>query len=377
MGGVAKVIERLDCAVIGAGVVGLAVARALAGVGREVVVLEATGAIGSEASSRNSEVIHAGIYYPKDSLKARFCVAGRKTLYAYCQSRGIAHARCGKLIVATDDGDRAALGTLQRAGQANGVGDLDIIAGAAARAMEPALSCVAALHSPSTGIIDSHQLMLAYLGEAEAHGATVAFHSCVVGGACRGDGVRLRVAGAGGETELLCRHIVNAAGHQAQTVASSLEGLPPPSVPRRYLSKGSYFTMSGTAPFNRLIYPVPRSASLGIHFSPDLSGGARFGPDQEWVETVDYTVDPSRAEAFYGAVRRYYPDLAEGALQPGYSGIRAKVQAPGEAMADFVVQGPGDHGVQGLVNLYGIESPGLTASPAIAEHVRNLLLSHR
>ncbi len=367
-------IERLDCAVIGAGVVGLAIARALAKAGREVVVLEATGAIGSEASSRNSEVIHAGIYYPKDSLKAVFCVAGREALYDYCQGRGIAHARCGKLIVATDDDDRAGLAVLKRAGQANGLADLEIIEGEAARALEPALACVAALHSPSTGIIDSHQLMLAYQGEAEARGAAIAYHSHVLGGACRGDGVRLRIGDRGPDTELLCRMVINAAGLGAQAIAANLEGMPPALVPRRYLSKGSYFTVSGAAPFKRLIYPVPGGASLGIHFSPDLSGGARFGPDQEWIEDVDYAVDPARADAFYAAVRRYYPDLAEGALQPGYSGIRAKVQAPGEAMADFVVQGPADHGVKGLVNLYGIESPGLTASPAIAEHVRDLLL---
>ena len=369
--------ERLDCAVIGAGVIGLAVARALAMSGREVVVLEATATIGSETSSRNSEVIHAGIYYPKDSLKARFCVAGRRALYAYCQSRGVGYARCGKLIVATEDEDRGALRDLQRAGQANGLDDLEIIEAAAARAMEPALACVAALHSPSTGIIDSHQLMLAYEGEAEARGATIAFRSRVLGGACRHDGVLLRIGGEAGETELQCRHLVNSAGLEAQAVASRLEGLPPASIPRRHLSKGSYFTLSGAAPFERLIYPVPGRASLGIHFSRDLAGGARFGPDQEWVERVDYAVDPTRADAFYGAVRRYYPDLAEGALQPGYSGIRAKVQAPGEAMADFVVQGPRDHGVPGLVNLYGIESPGLTASPAIAEHVRALLLGAR
>ena len=366
--------ERLDCAVIGAGAIGLAIARALAVAGRDVVVLEAAGTIGQETSSRNSEVIHAGIYYPRDSLKARFCVAGREALYAYCRSRGIAHARCGKLIVAADDGDLPTLGDLRRAGQANGLDDLEIIDGATARAMEPALAAAAALHSPSTGIIDSHQLMLAYEGDAEAHGAAIAFQSRVLGGVCGTEGLLLRVGGEGGEYELRCGHVVNAAGLEAQTVASSLEGVPPTSVPRRYLSKGSYFTLSGAAPFTRLIYPVPGPASLGIHFSRDLAGGARFGPDQEWVEAVDYAVDPRRADAFYDAVRRYYPDLAAGALQPGYSGIRAKVQAPGEAMADFVLQGPRDHGVSGLVNLYGIESPGLTASPAIAEHVRGLLL---
>ena len=369
--------ERVDCAVVGAGVIGLAVARALALAGREVVVLEATGTIGSEASSRNSEVIHAGIYYPKGSLKARLCVAGRVALYAYCQSHGIAHAQCGKLIVAADEGDRTTLGRLYRAGVENGVGDLALIDGAAARAMEPALSCVAALHSPSTGIIDSHQLMLAYLGEAEARGTMIAYHSRVIGGARRDEGLLLRVAGAAGEMELLCRGVVNAAGLEAQAVASSLEGMPRDLVPARHLSKGSYFVLSGAAPFRRLIYPVPGSASLGIHFSLDLAGGARFGPDQEWIESVDYAVDPARAGAFYGAIRRYYPGLAEGALEPGYSGIRAKVQAPGDAMADFIVQGPADHGVTGLVNLFGIESPGLTASPAIAAHVRDLLLDRR
>lgn len=369
--------ERVDCAVVGAGVIGLAVARALALAGREVVVLEAAGTIGSEASSRNSEVIHAGIYYPKGSLKARLCVAGRAALYAYCQSHGIAHARCGKLIVAAGETDRATLGRLYRAGVENGVCDLALIDGATACEMEPALECVAALHSPSTGIIDSHQLMLTTLGEAEARGAMIAFHSRVIGGARRADGLLLRVAGAAGESELLCRGVVNAAGLEAQAVASSLEGMPRDLVPARHLSKGSYFTMSGAAPFRRLIYPVPGSASLGIHFSLDLAGGARFGPDQEWIEAVDYAVDPARSGVFYDAIRRYYPGLAEGVLEAGYAGIRAKVQAPGEAMADFMLQGPAEHGVSGLVNLFGIESPGLTASPAIAAQVCEMLLDRR
>ena len=366
-------VERVQSVVIGAGVVGLAVARDLALTGREVVVIEAAGLIGSGTSSRNSEVIHAGIYYAKDSLKARLCVEGRHALYHYCAERGIPHRRVGKMIVAADDSEIEGLRALQRKGMANGVDDLRWLEGAEARALEPALACVAAVLSPSTGIIDSHALMLSLQGEAEAHRATVAFHSRALGGGVAAGGTRLRVDGRDGAVELQCSEVVNAAGLDAQTLAKSIAGMPRDLIPVRHLSKGTYFTASGASPFQRLIYPLPGTAGLGVHLTLDLAGAMRFGPDQAWVDKLDYDVDPSRAQDFYAAVRRYYPALADRALQPGYVGIRPKVQAPGEPAADFIIQGPTTHGVAGLVNLFGIESPGLTAALAIAREVRDRL----
>ncbi len=361
------VTERVQCLVVGAGVVGLAVARHLAMRGIEVVVLEAADAIGTETSSRNSEVIHAGIYYPRDSLKARLCVAGKHALYDYCASHGVPHRRCGKLIVATSDDEVAVLEEIRQRAAANGVGDLHFVEPAEARRLEPDLRCTAALMSPSTGVIDSHGLMLAYQGDAEDHGAMIAFMSRITGGRVTADGIEVRVAdGEGGEIRLACDLLVNSAGLHAQNVARRIDGIPPDSVPAQYFCKGSYFSLLGRQPFGRLIYPVPMSASLGVHVTVDLAGQVRFGPDQEWIDGIDYDVDPARADVFYAAVRRYYPDLADGALQPAYSGVRPKLQAPGEPAADFVVQGPEAHGIAGLVNLYGIESPGLTASMAIA-----------
>jgi L-2-hydroxyglutarate oxidase LhgO len=357
--------DSIDCVVIGAGVVGLAVARALALEGREVVVLEAADAIGMETSSRNSEVIHAGIYYPAGSLKARFCVEGKHFLYAYCAERGIPHRRCGKMIVATRPGQDAYLDKLRAQAIANGVDDLRLVDGAAARAIEPELACDAALLSPSTGIIDSHSLMLAYQGDAEAHGAMVAFLSPVLGGEVRNDGIDLRVGGAE-PTTLRARLVVNAAGLGAQAVASSIAGIPAARVPPLHYAKGNYFSLAGRSPFSRLVYPVPEAGGLGVHISIDLAGQARFGPDVEWIEDIAYDVDPRRADGFYAEVRRYWPGLRDGALQPAYSGIRPKLGPAGTPAADFVVEGPEDHGVPGLVNLFGIESPGLTASPAIA-----------
>jgi len=357
--------DSIDCVVIGAGVVGLAVARALALEGREVVVLEAADAIGMETSSRNSEVIHAGIYYPAGSLKARFCVEGKHFLYAYCAERGIPHRRCGKMIVATRPGQDAYLEKLRAQAIANGVDDLHLVDGAAARAIEPELACDAALLSPSTGIIDSHSLMLAYQGDAEAHGAMVAFLSPVLGGEVRNDGIDLRVGGAE-PTTLRARLVVNAAGLGAQAVAGSISGIPAARVPPLHYAKGNYFSLAGRSPFSRLVYPVPEAGGLGVHISIDLAGQARFGPDVEWIEDIAYDVDPRRADGFYAEVRRYWPGLRDGALQPAYSGIRPKLGPAGTPAADFVVEGPEDHGVPGLVNLFGIESPGLTASPAIA-----------
>jgi len=383
-------IDRVDSIVVGAGVVGLAIARKLALAGDEVIVLESADIIGSGTSSRNSEVIHAGIYYARDSLKARFCVAGKKMLYEYCASRGVDHRNCGKLIVATSNEELEILAGIKAKAAANGVDDLYEISAAEAMAQEPALQCTGALVSPSTGIIDSHGLMLAYQGEAEDHGAVIAFNSRAVGGQVLADGISLRIEdvsrggrnGRGGsEMELACTRLINAAGLYAQPLARTIEGLDPATVPELYYCKGNYFSLAGAQPFSRLIYPVPASASLGVHLTVDLGGQARFGPDQEWLDgavegldgEIDYLVEPSRSDVFYDAVRRYYPGLPDDSLQPAYSGMRPKLQRPGGGVEDFMIQGPGEHGVAGLINLYGIESPGLTSSLAIAEHVGTML----
>ena len=365
-------MERVDCIVIGAGVIGLAVARRMALAGREVVVLEAEDAIGTHTSSRNSEVIHAGIYYAPGSLKARLCVASRETLYRYCEAHGVGHRRCGKLIVATGDSQRPALEKLHAQALANGVDDLQWLTGEQARALEPELACVAALISPSTGIIDSHGLMLALQGDAEARGGAIALKSPVESGTVTGDAIKLNVGGAQ-PMRIRARVVVNSAGLHAQKVAAGLRGFPAERVPPGYYCKGNYYSLTGRSPFSRLVYPIPEAAGLGVHLTLDLAGQARFGPDVEWVEAIDYRVDPRRVDAFYREIRRYWPKLAEGALQPGYAGIRPKIQAPGEPARDFLIEGPRDHGVAGLVNLFGIESPGLTASLAIADYVHDLL----
>lgn len=364
--------ERIECVVIGAGLVGLAIARRLAMAGHEVVILESADTIGGETSSRNSEIIHAGIYYPKDSLKARFCVAGKHALYEYCPDHGVGHHRCGKIIVATSDDQMPELERLKQVAAGNGVPDLEWMTPADVEEMEPAVFCVGALWSPSTGIIDSHGLMLAYQGDAEAQGAMIAFRSPVLGGRLADDGIVLDV---GGEEpmSLHAQTVVNSAGLWAQRVAAKIAGLSSNSIPPVYYCKGSYYSLAGKPPFTRPIYPVPGAASLGVHVTVDLAGQVRFGPDAEWVDGIDYDVDPARADVFYEAVRRYYPDLADGAILPGYAGVRPKIQAPGEAARDFLIQGDADHGVDGLVNLYGIESPGLTASLAIADYVADLL----
>lgn len=363
--------EQVDYVVVGAGVVGLAVARALALQGREVMVLEAAEAIGTGTSSRNSEVIHAGIYYPQGSLKARLCVEGRQQLYAYCDERGLAYQRCGKLIVATDEAQRGQLQTIARKAEANGVNDLRWLEGAEARAMEPALQCVAALHSPSTGIIDSHGLMLALQGDLENAGGMVVCHAEVQEAAITPGGVWLRTADG---TELTASTLVNAAGLHAPLLAARMQGFPQEFVPRAFYAKGNYFTLSGRAPFSRLIYPVPEAAGLGVHLTLDMGGQAKFGPDVQWVDSAsDLQVDPARADAFYAEIRRYWPALADGALVPGYAGIRPKISGPGEAAADFTIQGPQTHGVPGVVQLLGIESPGLTSCLAIGAHAAQLL----
>ena len=369
-------MDRVDAVVAGAGVVGLAVGRALALAGREVLVLEAENAFGTGVSARNSEVIHAGIYYPAGSLKARLCVAGRHLLYAYCAARGVAHSRLGKLIVATDADETRALDALLAAGRANGVDDLVRLDGAEARRLEPELQCAAALLSPATGIVDSHGLMRSLLGDIEAAGGALALGAPLLSARAADDGFVVEAGdGAGGAYRLACRELVNAAGLDAPDIAARIAGLAPRHVPRQYMSRGCYFMLRGRAPFSRLVYPVPKSASLGTHLTLDLGGQAKFGPDQEWVDARDYTVDPARAEGFYGEIRRYWPGLRDGDLTPGYAGIRPKLQAPGEPPADFRVDGPSTHGVAGLVNLFGIESPGLTSSLALADHVVGLLAS--
>lgn len=361
-------MESVDCIVAGAGVVGLAIARRLAGDGREVIVLDAASDIGTVTSSRNSEVIHAGIYYAAGSLMARHCVAGKHALYAYCDSRGVPYRRCGKLIVAATAEEVGALGAIKARAEANGVDDLRLLDRADATALEPALACAGALLSPSTGIIDGHGYMLSLRGEAEDAGAGFALNAPLVGAERKPNEIVVEVGGEAPMT-LGCRLLINAAGLQAPALARNIDGMPLAKIPTAYFAKGNYFSCTRRAPFTRLIYPVPEPGGLGVHLTLDLGGQARFGPDVEWVDAVDYTVDPARAERFYPAIRRYWPDLPDGALVPAYAGVRPKIVPPAVATQDFMIQGPADHGVDGLINLFGIESPGLTSSLAIADHV--------
>lgn len=365
-------VDQVQSVVIGAGVVGLAVARALAQSGREVVVLEAADAIGTGTSSRNSEVIHAGIYYPPGSLKARLCVQGKERLYAYCADKGVEARRCGKLIVATSAEQVAQLAVIEQKAQANGVRDLQLLSRAQAQALEPALECHAALLSPSTGIVDSHGLMLALQGDMENAGGLLALLSPVASIQVGAQGMLVRTADG---TELLAQEVVNAAGLWAPQVAASMEGLAAQHVPTAYFAKGNYFTFNGRVPFSHLIYPVPQAAGLGVHLTLDLGGQAKFGPDVEWVEDpAQLQVDAQRCLGFYEEVHKYWPGLPPDSLAPGYAGIRPKISGPHEAAADFCIQGPGQHGVPGLVNLLGIESPGLTSCLAIADEVLQHLL---
>jgi len=364
--------EKVDCVVVGAGVIGLAIARTLSKNGLEVIVLETENDIGTGTSSRNSEVIHAGIYYQPGSLKARLCVEGKAALYRYCAERGVEYQRLGKLIVASEDKDLTTLGKLKQTAENNGVSDLSLLDEETMKSMEPDLAGVGALLSPSTGIIDSHGLMMAYQGEAEDNGMVIAFNSPLLSAKVISERLEVHVGGTSPVT-LNTGILINSAGLGAQDVANRIEGLDSANIPKRYMLKGSYFSMSGKSPFSHLIYPVPPDASLGVHLTLDLGGQAKFGPDQEWIDEIDYTMDPKRADGFYTSVRRYYPALADGALEPAYSGIRPKVQAPGEPVADFVIHGPENHGISGLVNLFGMESPGLTSSLAIGEYVCSLI----
>ena len=369
-------MDQVDSIVIGAGAVGLAVGRALAASGRETIVVEAQPAIGQGVSSRNSEVIHAGLYYPTGSLKARLCVRGKELLYALCASHGVEHRRCGKLVVATTDAEAAALTTIQVRAGANGV-PVQWLDAAQAKALEPALHCVAALLSATTGIVDSHGFMLALQGDLERAGGMVALGSAV-DSVTLGSGGAPHVVRMADGSEIAAREVVNSASLHACALARRFLGLDPRFIPQEHFAKGNYYSLFGRAPFTHLIYPAPADAWLGVHLTLDLGGQAKFGPDLEWLqarrpEDIDYRVDPRRADGFYAEVRRYWPGLPDGALQPSYSGVRPRIHGPGEKAPDFRIDGPPLHGVRGLVNLFGIESPGLTSALAIAEHVTALL----
>ena len=364
-------MEKVDCVVIGAGVIGLAIARRLAMAGREVLVLERADAVGTETSARNSEVIHAGIYYPTNSLKARLCVAGKHFLYSYCEEKGVPYLNCGKLIVATSEEQNANLPNIRHKAAENGVVDLEEWTADQAIELEPNLHCTGALWSPSTGIIDSHGLMLAYQGDAEDHGAMIALNTPVT--SMRVDRGTIVICTGGEDTmELGANLVINSAGLAAPDMAAKVEGIDLSVIPQARYCKGNYYTLQGKTPFSRLIYPMPQKDGLGVHVTIDLGRQCRFGPDVEWIEEIDYDVDPRRADVFYDAVRRYWPGIKDGSLMPDYSGIRPKIMAPHEPAADFCIQGPEVHGVAGLINLLGMESPGLTASAAIAQEVARI-----
>jgi len=360
-------MDSVDCVVIGAGVVGLAVARAMARKGREVLILESEDAFGTATSSRNSEVIHAGIFYAHGSLKERLCIEGRDKLYAFCEEYGVTCKKTTKLVYVSTEAELPALKKLQAHCSEAGV-PMIWMTEAEARALEPNLHCVAALHSPLTGIVDSHAYMLALLGDAEAHGATIVYNSPVKGGRAGENGVVLNVGGTEA-MELEARTVINCAGLGAQTVSRGIIGVTPGSIPPQHYAKGNYFYLSGKPPFSRLIYPLPGKASLGLHYTLDLAGQGRFGPDIEWVDTIDYRVNEAREATFYAEIRKYWPGLPDGALRPGYTGIRPKIQGPGESAKDFEIQTTQETGVNGFIALYGIESPGLTSSLAIADFV--------
>ncbi len=365
-------MDKIDCVVIGAGAVGLAIAREMAMAGREVIILEAEDAFGTHTSARNSEVMHAGIYYSTGSLKARFCVAGRKLLYQYCAERGINHKRIGKVVVACDESQLAGLHKYKKQAELNGVDDLRLLSREEVNALEPEVIAVAGFLSPSTGVIDSHGLMLSYLGDAENNGATLVLNSPVTGGHISDDGIVLDIGGAE-PMQLACNTVINAAGHSAPAVARLIKGIPAETIPNSYYAIGHYYTLTGKAPFNRLVYPVARQDWLGVHVTVDLGGRCKFGPDFSWRDSLDYRFDESREALFYEAIRRYFPGLKDGTLQPGYTGMRPRITGEGQEAVDFVIHGRRDHGVPNLVNLFGIESPGLTSSMAIAAYVHELL----
>jgi len=366
-------IDEFDVAVVGAGVVGLAIARALSSAGQTVLLLERHSTFGTETSSRHSEVIHAGIYYPTATLKAALCLRGRELLYEYCERHGIPHARTGKVIAAVSEEEVPQLRDLAALAEANGVSDLRWLDAGELRRMEPELHAVSGLLSPSTGIVDSHELMLRLLADAERHGAVIAFNSPVTAALPSDGGFVITTGEETASFEVFARHLINSAGLSTQRLAATIEGLSSDHIPPLHLAKGSYFALSGASPFSRLVYPLPQRGGLGIHATLDLAGRTRFGPDVEWVETEDYSVAESRREAFCRAVRDYWPDIAAEKLTPGYAGIRPKLGGSGVSFSDFMIQTADDHGVPGLINLFGIESPGLTASLAIGGHIAALI----
>ena len=365
--------DTIEIVVIGAGVVGLAIARAFARAGREVIILERNSRIGEETSARNSEVIHAGIYYPTGSLKAIHCVRGKEKLYRYCVKKGVSHNRCGKIIVSTQSGQQPELKALHSQATANGITDLQWLTRSEVEKLEPSVQCVTGLLSPSTGIIDSHSFMLALQADLEAANGSVAILSELVRAKVSDEGLQLTVKVDDQELELTANTLINSAGLYASQMANKIEGLSVHSIFRTYYAKGNYFTYDGPPPFSRLIYPLPENAGLGVHATLDLANQVRFGPDVQWVNNIDYTVDGERIDKFYAAVRKYWPELPDGSLSSGYAGIRPKIVAEGKPPGDFIIQGPKKHGVPGLINLYGIESPGLTAALSIADHVIALL----
>ena len=357
-----------DCIIVGAGVIGLAIARELSLSGQSVIILEKEGAVGTETSSRNSEVIHSGLYYPAGSLKALYCVEGNRLLYSYCYSKNIPYKKCGKLIVAADQSEIAGLRSLLLKGKNNGCDDLLLLDGEGVGVLEPKLNCVAALLSPSTGIIDSANYMLNLLGDAEASGANIAFCSPFIR-AKISDGLFIVDVGGKEPAQISSHKFINASGLHASIVASGIDGLDSKFIPQTNYAKGNYFNLQRAAPFRHLIYPAPQIHGLGVHLTLDLGGQARFGPDVEWVTSIEYTVDARRSDSFYAAIRRYWPDLPSNSLMPAYSGIRPKICGPNDPAPDFRLDGPDFHGIDGLVNLFGIESPGLTSSLAIAKAV--------
>ena len=366
-------MQHSEAVVIGAGIIGIAVARALAHRGVRVVLLEGGQRPGQGISSRNSGVVHAGLYYPAASLKAQLCRLGRKALYEFCEERGVRYRRCGKIIVATDRGDVATLERLKDEGNASGVGDLELLDAEDLRRLEPTIRGTKALFSPQTGIVDVQGFLVALQADAEAAGVTIACASPVTGGSLQSSAIRLERGGSS-PTEISSEIVVNCAGLDAWSVSGMLDGLDKTSIPPRFLAKGTYFTLKGCAPFEHLIYPLPEPGGLGIHATLDFAGGARFGPDVEPVDRANYAIDMARAEAFYEAIRSYWPDLPDGALVPGYAGVRART-ADIAGFSDFIIQGPTDTGHQAYFALYGIDSPGLTAALAIGEHLAQLATS--
>ncbi|QWE07871.1 NAD(P)/FAD-dependent oxidoreductase [Polynucleobacter ibericus] len=376
-------MDQVDCVVIGAGVVGLAVAREMALQGRETILLERESSFGTISSARNSEVIHAGIYYPKASLKAKLCVEGNRMLYEYCRSHQVATAPYGKLIVASDESQLDDLQAILYKAQQNNVPEIKMITGEQATTMEPELQCVAAVLSASTGIVDSHAFMLSLLGGFEDAGGMIAYQSPLMSAKPIGenakDGFELEIGGADG-MKIQTKLLINCAGMSAPAIAKKIEGLHQEQIPKAYFAKGNYFSLSGKSPFKHLIYPIPEPGGLGVHLTLDMGGQAKFGPDVEWLDIdeenqIDYTVNPKRGDGFYEAVRKYWPGLKDNSLQPDYSGVRAKIVPQNAPAGDFYFNIPGEHGLEGLFNLYGFESPGLTSSLAIAKHLEGQIKS--